>query len=217
MKKLAEKLVEIGAVRLTTPDNLFTWVSGIKSPIYCDNRLTISYPEIRGMIADEFAKIVREKYPEATVIAGTATAGIPHAAFVAERLGLPMVYVRSAGKDHGTGKLIEGVLSPVAAGGKKDKAAPKVVLVEDLFSTGKSSVAAVRALKAEGAEVVGCIGIFSYGFDAVAKAFKEVGVPFEALTGYSEILEIELAKGLVDKDTQALLSKWSKDPEMFIR
>lgn len=205
MREIAEKLAEIRAVKLTTPDHLFTWVSGIKSPIYCDNRLIISYPDIRNFVAGCFSDMIREKYPEAEVIAGTATAGIPHAAWVAQILNLPMVYVRSSSKDHGTQRLIEGNLP----------AGSKTVLIEDLLSTGKSSVAAVRALKAEGANVLGCLAIFSYGFPEVVKVFDEVGVPVSSLTNYTEMLEYALETGLVSGDTRELLAKWSQNPRMF--
>ncbi|MDO4753511.1 MAG: orotate phosphoribosyltransferase [Bacillota bacterium] len=205
MKEIAKKLVEIRAVKLTTPDNLFTWVSGIKSPIYCDNRLIISYPEIRDMVAHGFADAIRAKYPDAQVIAGTATAGIPHAAWVAQILGLPMVYVRSSSKDHGTQKLIEGYMPEGS----------KVVLIEDLLSTGKSSVAAVKALKAEGADVLGCLAIFSYGFPAVDNVFSDIQVPVASLTNYGEVLEFAEETGLVKGEVKELLASWSKNPRMF--
>lgn len=205
MKEIARKLVEIGAVKLTTPDNLFTWVSGIKSPIYCDNRLIISYPEIRKMVASSFAQRIREHFGDVQIIAGTATAGIPHAAWVADILDLPMVYVRSASKDHGTKKLVEGNMP----------AGSKVVLIEDLLSTGKSSTAAANALRSEGADVIGCLAIFSYGFTSAAEAFTSIGVPFSHLTSYIEILEIGIETGLIDDKTKGLLEKWSSNPHMF--
>lgn len=205
MKEIAKKLAEIHAVKLTTPDNLFTWVSGIRSPIYCDNRLIISYPDIRDFVARSFAENIREKYPDAEVVAGTATAGIPHAAWVAQILGLPMVYVRSSSKDHGTQKLIEGYMPEGS----------KVVLIEDLLSTGKSSAAAVKALKAEGANVLGCLAIFSYGFPEVDKVFAEIGVPVASLTNYGEMLEFAVESGLVSGEMRELLFKWSQNPGMF--
>lgn len=205
MKEIAKHLVEIGAVKLTGPDNLFTWVSGIKSPIYCDNRLIISYPEIRNRVAHGFADVIRERYPEVEIIAGTATAGIPHAAWVADILGLPMVYVRSSSKDHGTKKLIEGHMPEHS----------KVVLIEDLLSTGKSSIAAVRALQQEGGNVLGCLAIFSYGFPAVDEVFEEAKIPCSSLTNYVELLEYALEIGLVDGETQALLAEWRKNPRVF--
>ncbi len=206
MKEIARKLVEIGAVKLTTPDKLFTWVSGIKSPIYCDNRLIISYPEVRGLVASKFAEEIKKRFGDVEIIAGTATAGIPHAAWVADILGLPMVYVRSASKDHGTKKLVEGVL-PAGA---------KVVLIEDLLSTGKSSVSAVNALIGEGADVLGCLAIFSYNFDVAAEAFANIGIPFSSLTGYHEVLEIGIETGLISGEIRGLLQKWSENPHMFV-
>lgn len=205
MREIAKKLVEINAVKLADPDHLFTWVSGIRSPIYCDNRLVISYPEIRNLVASGFADVIRTKYPDAEVIAGTATAGIPHAAWVAQILDLPMVYVRSSSKDHGTQKLIEGNLNRGA----------KVVLIEDLLSTGKSSIAAVRAIKAEGGDVLACLAIFSYGFSAVDEVFAAEQTPAETLTNYREVLEFAEETGLVKGETKELLSKWSQNPRMF--
>lgn len=205
MKEIAKKLAEIRAVKLTTPDHLFTWVSGIKSPIYCDNRLIISYPDIRDMVARSFAEKIRENYPDVEIVAGTATAGIPHAAWVAQILGLPMVYVRSSSKDHGTQKLVEGWMPQGS----------KVVLIEDLLSTGKSSVAAVKALKAEGANVLGCLAIFSYGFPEVDEVFSEIAVPVSSLTNYGEMLEFAVESGLVVGEMKELLAKWSQNPRMF--
>ncbi len=205
MIEIAEKLVEIGAVKITTPDNLFTWVSGIKSPIYCDNRLVMSYPEIRKMVAKRFAEMIKEQYPDTEIIAGTATAGIPHAAFTAEILELPMVYVRSASKGHGTKKLVEGNMP----------AGSKVLLIEDLLSTGKSSVAALKALRSEGAEVSACMAIFNYGFEDVEKAFKEVRADYYSLTTYSEVLGVAEKSGALASEQVELLSKWSKNPRIF--
>lgn len=205
MKEIAKKLAEIRAVKLTTPDHLFTWVSGIKSPIYCDNRLIISYPDIRDLVARSFAEEIKKRYPDVEIVAGTATAGIPHAAWVAQILGLPMVYVRSSSKDHGTQKLIEGWMPEGA----------KVVLIEDLLSTGSSSVAAVKALKAERANVLGCLAIFSYGFPEVDRVFAEIEVPVSSLTNYSEMLEYAVETGLVAGEMKTLLSDWSRNPRMF--
>ena len=156
MKQVAKDLLNIKAVKLS-PEEPFTWASGIKSPIYCDNRLTISYPEIRTRIAKGIAALIKEQYPDAQVIAGTATAGIPHAAWVAEELNLPMIYVRSKPKDHGRGKQIEGVLAPGA----------KTVVIDDLLSTGGSVLKAVSAAKNEGADVVGVCAIFSYQLPSI--------------------------------------------------
>ncbi len=203
MKEIAEQLLKIGAVKITDPNHLFTWVSGIKSPIYCDNRLIMSYPDIRQLVASHFANRIKVKYPKAEIIAGTATAGITHAAFTAHELNLPMVYVRSSSKEHGTKKLVEGYLPKGA----------KVVLIEDLLSTGKSSTAAVRALKEEGADVLGCLAVFNYGFDDVRRAFGEL--EYESLTTYSEVLEIAVREGSVAKEQLDVLQAWRNNPRVF--
>ena len=171
MKQVAKDLLSIKAVTLS-PEEPFTWASGIKSPIYCDNRLTISYPEVRKRIAKGIADIIREKYPETEVIAGTATAGIPHAAWIAEELNLPMIYVRSKPKDHGRGKQIEGVLAE----------GQKVVLIDDLLSTGGSVLKAVDAAKNEGADVLGVCGIFSYQLSKLDDNFKAYNLSYATLT-----------------------------------
>ncbi len=203
MKEVAEQLLKIGAVKITDPEHLFTWVSGIRSPIYCDNRLIMSYPGIRQLVAKEFANRIKEDYPEVEIIAGTATAGITHAAFTAHELNLPMVYVRSSSKAHGTKKLVEGHLPQGA----------KVVLIEDLLSTGKSSTAAVRALREEGAEVLGCLAVFNYGFDEVRRAFGDL--VYESLTTYSEVLEIAVLEGSVPKEKLDILEAWRENPRIF--
>lgn len=198
-------LLDIKAVSIVDEDNLFTWVSGIKSPIYCDNRLTISYPEVRNTIADGFADLIKEKYPEVNVVAGTATAGIPHAAWVAERVDKPMVYVRSASKGHGKGNQIEGVV----------KAGDKVVLIEDLISTGGSSLKAVEALVEAGAEVITVLGIFNYNFTKMENRFGEAKVCFETLTDYKTLLPIAIERGYVPAEKKETLLKWCENPEIF--
>lgn len=204
-EQIAKKLLEIKAVSLVGPDNLFTWVSGIKSPIYCDNRVTISYPEVRDLIAQGFAERIRQDYPSVEVIAGTATAGIPHAAWVAQILNLPMVYVRATAKEHGKGNQIEGRISE----------GQKVFLIEDLFSTGGSSLKAVDALVAGGADVIGVGAIFTYGFPEVAKKFEDAHVAQFSLTDYQTLLPIAQTEGYVEqKDVEALLS-WSQNPRVF--
>lgn len=205
-KELAKSLLEIKAVALTDTKNLFTWASGIKSPIYCDNRLTISYPEVRAKIINGFVDLVNNKFPEAEVIAGTATAGIPHAAWVSDRLNLPMVYVRSSAKDHGKSKQIEGVLLK----------GQKVVLVEDLLSTGGSSLKAVQALRDAGAEVLGVIAIFTYGFNYVDENFAKEGLPYFALTDYTTLLPIAVEHKYIDEAELSLLNKWREDPKIFM-
>jgi orotate phosphoribosyltransferase len=175
----AKLLVSIGAVELRSdPATWFTWASGERAPIYCDNRVVMSFPDVRKQIADGLAESIRRAYPDAEVIAGTATAGIPHAAWVAERLALPMVYVRGAAKDHGKGKRVEG----------RALAGERVVLIEDLVSFGGSALAAVEALEAEGGKVIGVQAIFSYGFPAAAERFAAAGKRVLALTGYDALL-----------------------------
>lgn len=206
-RKIAEALLDAKAVTVTDTDNLFTWVSGIKSPIYCDNRITISYPAIRKMIAEAFVAKIKEQCPDVEVIAGTATAGIPHAAWVADLLELPMIYVRSKPKEHGASKQIEGVLTE----------GQKVVVIEDLFSTGKSSVGAVKAVQAEGGNVIKVLGIFSYGFKVLEEAFEGVGTTHESLSNYQTLLEVALERNVFDEKQLPLLKKWSEDPRMFTK
>ncbi len=205
-REIAESLLEIKAVTIVDENNLFTWVSGIKSPVYCDNRMTISYPVVRDLIAEGFAKIIRESYPDVDIIAGTATAGIPHAAWVAQKLGLPMVYVRSSAKEHGKGKQTEGVMPQGS----------KVVLIEDLLSTGGSSMKACEALIAEGGDVVATLAIFSYNFPQVDALFTEKGIPYATLTDYETLLPIAVEKGYVEASSLETLLKWSKDPKIFM-
>lgn len=205
-REIAESLLKIKAVTVVDENHLFTWVSGIKSPVYCDNRLTISYPEVRNKIAHGFAEMIKERFKDAEVIAGTATAGIPHAAWVAQILDLPMVYVRSSAKEHGKGKQTEGVFKPGA----------KVVLIEDLFSTGGSSVKACEALIEEGADVIGCLAIFSYNFKQVETRFVEKNIPFATLTDYETLLPIAVEMGYVDAGSLETLLKWRENPKMFI-
>lgn len=206
-REIAESLLKIKAVTVAGEDNLFTWVSGIKSPVYCDNRMTISYPEVRKKIAEGFAQIIRTHYPEVEIIAGTATAGIPHAAWVAQLLDLPMVYVRSAAKEHGRGKQTEGVL-PMGA---------KVVLIEDLLSTGGSSIKACEALIFEGANVIATLAIFSYNFPQVDALFAGKGIPYHTLSDYKTLLPIAVEMGYVDEQSLELLLKWSDNPKLFTK
>jgi orotate phosphoribosyltransferase len=204
--KIPKMLLDIKAVHLTDTQNLFTWVSGIKSPIYCDNRLTISYPEVRTAIADGFVNIIKDKFPEAELIAGTATAGIPHAAWVSDKLNLPMVYVRSAAKDHGRSKQIEGVLEK----------GTKVVVIEDLLSTGGSSMQAVKALQEAGADVIGLAAIFTYGFSQVAALFNGENIPYYTLTNYDDLLSVAVENDYIKGDELELLRKWKDSPKMFM-
>lgn len=204
MKEIAKDLLKIKAVKLS-PDKPFTWASGIKSPIYCDNRLTISYPEIRKQIAQGLAAQIKAEFPDVEVIGGVATAGIPHAAWVADELGLPLIYVRSKPKDHGRGKQIEGVLPAHA----------KTVLIDDLLSTGGSVLRAVKAAQNEGADVIGVGAIFSYQLSAVSANFKQVGLSFTTLTNYSELLEAATEENYIAEDQLETLKKWRKAPEKW--
>lgn len=199
--EIAGKLLEIGAVHLN-PERPFTWTSGLKSPIYCDNRMTMSYPETRRFVANAFAEIIRSSYPSVEVIAGTATAGIPHAAWVAELLNLPMIYVRDKAKGHGRHNQIEGVL--------KEK--QKVIVIEDLISTGGSSVRAANAVREAGGQVLGVLAIFSYQFDKAEQAFGEAGYPFETLSNYTALLQMAKEKGIVKEDQMEALTQWRLDP-----
>lgn len=204
MKEIAKDLLKIKVVKLS-PDKPFTWASGIKSPIYCDNRLTISYPEIRKQIAQGLAAQIKAEFPDVEVIGGVATAGIPHAAWVADELGLPLIYVRSKPKDHGRGKQIEGVLPAHA----------KTVLIDDLLSTGGSVLKAVKAAQNEGADVIGVGAIFSYQLPAVSANFKQVGLSFTTLTNYSELLEAATEENYIAADQLETLKKWRKAPEKW--
>ncbi len=206
-KEIAKKLLEIRAVTIKDTSNLFTWASGIKSPIYCDNRLTMSYPEVRDAVAEGFKEIIEKEFPEAGIIAGTATAGIPHAAWVSQKMELPMVYVRSSAKGHGKQNQIEGKLFE----GKK------IVLVEDLLSTGGSSMKAVKVLKEAGADVIGVVAIFSYNFKKVEDLFSEEAVEYRTLTNYDVLLPIAMEMGYVKEEELDLLKQWNKDPYIFTK
>ncbi|MFD3258533.1 orotate phosphoribosyltransferase [Paenibacillus lentus] len=202
--EVAGKLLDIEAVALR-PHQPFTWTSGIKSPIYCDNRLTMSYPEIRDLIAESFAAIIRSSYPQAEVIAGTATAGIPHAAFVSQKLGLPMIYVRDKAKGHGKENLIEGLIKP----------GQKVIVIEDLISTGGSSIKAAQAVQEAGAEPLAVLAIFNYELDKGTQAFQGAGLPLQTLSNYASLIEVAIEKGIVKPNDLALLKSWREDPASF--
>lgn len=203
-RRIASDLLALGAVILS-PDAPFTWASGLRSPIYCDNRLTLSTPAVRDHIAEGFARIVAEQGFEPDVVVGTATAGIAHAAWLADRLTLPMAYVRSKPKGHGRGNQIEG----------RVEEGQRVVLVEDLVSTGGSSVAAVEALRQAGAEVAAVLAIFSYGLDASRDAFEEADVPLHTLTDYGTLLDVAAAEGRLDEEARAVLRAWRADPQSW--
>lgn len=201
-RHLAAALLFIEAVTLS-PRDPFTWSSGLKSPLYCDNRLTLGHPPVRARIADGFAALVREHGYALDAVAGTATAGIPHAAWLAERLDLPMVYVRGEAKEHGRGRQIEGGLSDEA----------RVVVVEDLVSTGRSSIDAVEALREAGAEVAAVLAIFSYGLSASHRRFDEAGLPLHTLTDFDTLLAVAEKHSALDASDRRLLEDWKRDPE----
>lgn len=196
-KQIAQQLLSIGAVELR-PNDPFTWASGVKSPIYCDNRLTMSYPAVRKAIADALAETIRFEYPDAQVIAGTATAGIPHAAWVAERLDLPMVYVRSKPKGHGQSNLIEGKIQP----------GQKAVVIEDLISKGGSVLQAAQALQDAGFEVTGIAAIFTYGLPQAEQAIQEAGFTFHTLTDFPALVEQAGESGAIAAADLPMLSEW---------
>ncbi|MFJ5713371.1 orotate phosphoribosyltransferase [Neobacillus sp. NPDC093127] len=200
-QKIAAKLLEINAVALR-PQEPFIWTSGLKSPIYCDNRLTLSFPEVRREIAKGLQTLILEYFPEAEVIAGTATAGIPHAAWVSELLNLPMCYVRSKAKGHGNGNQIEGRVA----------ARQKVVVVEDLISTGGSVITAVQALREAGCNVLGVVSIFTYGLEKGKQLLQEAEIESFSLTDFPALIEAAISAGDVSPGDQESLLLWRKDP-----
>lgn len=200
-KAVAEKLLQVQAIRLN-PENPFTWASGWRSPIYCDNRKVLSFPYIRDFIKSELCNTVFEKFPDAQLLAGVATAGIAWGAMVADQLKLPNIYVRPKPKEHGLGNQIEGHY-------EKGK---RVVVIEDLVSTGKSSLQVVDVLKAEGLEIEGMVSIFTYGFNTADESLKKAGVKLFSLTNYPTLIELAIEKGIVSKDHQSVLLNWSADP-----
>jgi orotate phosphoribosyltransferase len=197
----AEKLLQIDAVKLS-PTQPFTWASGWKSPIYCDNRKVLSFPYIRDYIKSELCNVAFERFPEANLIAGVATAGIAWGAMIADQLKLPFIYVRPKPKEHGLGNQIEGAFQPGA----------KVVIIEDLVSTGKSSLQVVEVLRAAGVEVVGMISIFNYRFETGRLTFEQSGVELISLTDYPTLLTLAKQKGMIQEDQEEILLNWSKDP-----
>jgi orotate phosphoribosyltransferase len=203
-RQVAEKLLEIKAIKLQ-PTNPFIWASGWESPIYCDNRKTLSYPEIRNYIKIQLARLILEKYHDVDAIAGVATGAIAQGAMVAEELGLPFVYIRSSRKDHGLENLIEGDLKP----------GMKVVVIEDLISTGGSSLAAVKAVENDNCEVVGMMAIFTYGFQVAIDAFKEAGIELTTLSDYETLIEVALETKYILKNNIGTLKEWRKDPSSW--
>ena len=203
-QQVAEFLLQIKAIKLQ-PDNPFTWASGWKSPIYCDNRVTLSHPTIRTYIRQQLSLIIQEEFGAVGCIAGVATAGIPQGALVAQELGLPFIYVRSKPKDHGTGSMIEGEVIP----------GQRVVVIEDLISTGKSSLQAVDALRDAGCEVAGLAAIFSYGFDTATENFKQANCKFFTLSNYSALLKYAEQNHYISVEDTEILRKWRISPSTW--
>lgn len=200
---VAQKLLEIKAVNFS-PDEPYTWASGLKSPIYTDNRLIMSFPEVRSVIEDALADLIKENFPDVDVIAGTATAGIPHAAFVSDRLNLPMIYVRSSAKDHGKQNAIEGALN----------AGDKVVIIEDLISTGGSVIKAADKVQEAGGQVLAVVAIFDYLLPASKDAFEAAGYPLLTLTNYVKILDHAVQDPKLSAHYDKLMD-WYKDPKAW--
>jgi orotate phosphoribosyltransferase len=200
-KITAENLLQIKAIKLQ-PSNPFTWASGWKSPIYCDNRKTLSFPEVRSFIRDSFAELIKDLYPEAEMIAGVATGAIAHGALVADKLGLPFIYVRSGAKEHGLGNQIEGYFEK----------GQKVVVIEDLISTGGSSLNAVSALREAGCDVMGMVAIFTYEFKKASDAFASENCRLNTLSNYSELIDTALKTGFIGLTEVETLKKWRMDP-----
>ena len=205
-KITAQKLLKIKAIKLQ-PSNPFTWASGWKSPIYCDNRKLMSYPDIRNFLKIQFCRIILEKYPNVEAIAGVATGAIAPGAIVADLLGLPFVYIRATPKGHGLENMIEGDLKPKQ----------KVIVVEDLVSTGQSSLKAVQAIRKNGAEVIGMVSIFSYGFPIATKNMSDAKVELTSLSNYDAVLEEALRTDYIDKSELKTLQDWRKNPDTWGR
>ncbi len=200
-QRVAKALLDIHAVTLN-PDQPFTWASGLKSPIYTDNRLTISYPEVRQAIFNGMVEQIKLHFSEADVIAGTATAGIPHAAWVAQNMELPMIYVRTKPKDHGQGKQIEGVL----------KEGQKVVVIDDLISTGGSVLNAVRAVNNAGGKVIGVVSVFTYDLPTAEQNFMANGLKYYSVTDYMTLIKVAKENNQISADHLKSLQEWRKDP-----
>jgi orotate phosphoribosyltransferase len=199
--KVAEFLLQIKAIKLQ-PTNPFTWASGWKSPIYCDNRITLSHPSVRTYIRQKLTQLVQEEFGSVDLIAGVATAGIPQGVLVAQELGLPFAYVRAKAKEHGTGSLIEGEIVE----------GQRVVVVEDLISTGKSSIQAIEALRGAGLSVAGLVSIFTYGFDLAEENFKQAKCRHSSLSNYTTLIEYAAEHSFIGENDVELLAKWRKDP-----
>ncbi|MFI5133604.1 MAG: orotate phosphoribosyltransferase [Chitinophagales bacterium] len=200
-KIVAEKLLQVNAVKLN-PEHPFTWASGWKSPIYCDNRRVLSFPFTRDYIKSELCNMVFEKFPDAELLAGVATAGIAWGAMTADQLKLPYIYVRPKPKEHGLGNQVEGFFEK----------GQKTVVIEDLVSTGKSSLQVADVLKKEGLNVIGMVSIFNYGFSVASDAFSKAGLMYYSLTNYTSLIELAIEKGIVSSGQQEILLKWRDDP-----
>ncbi|MEI2737420.1 MAG: orotate phosphoribosyltransferase [Chitinophagaceae bacterium] len=205
-KAVAEKLLQVNAIKLN-PEQPFTWASGWKSPIYCDNRKVLSFPFIRDFIKSEMCNVIFEKFPDAELLAGVATAGIAWGAMAADQLKLPYIYVRPKPKEHGLGNQIEGFY----------ESGQKVVVIEDLVSTGKSSLQVVDVLKEQGLQVAGMVSIFTYGFAVATEAFSKASLTYYSLTDYLTLIESAIQKGIVSASQQDVLLKWRDDPANWNR
>ncbi|MCE8164967.1 orotate phosphoribosyltransferase [Porphyromonas gingivalis] len=203
-KLIASKLIEVKAIKLQ-PNNPFTWASGWKAPIYCDNRKTLSYPQIRSLIKLELARVISETFGDVEAIAGVATGAIAQGALVADLLGLPFVYVRSSPKDHGLENLVEGELKPNS----------KVVVIEDLISTGGSSLKAAEAIRNFGCEVLGMVAVYTHGFPMAEQNFEKAEVKLVTLTDYDQVIEEALQTGYISAENVELLREWRKSPETW--
>ena len=203
-KKIADYLLQIKAIKLQ-PSNPFTWASGWKSPIYCDNRKTLSFPEVRTYIRDSFEYTVAKLYPDVQLIAGVATGAIAHGALVAEKMGLPFIYVRSEAKGHGLGNQIEGYFEK----------GQKVVVIEDLISTGGSSLNAVKALREAGCEVLGMVAIFTYGFQKASDGFASEECRLDTLSNYNVLIDCAMNSGYIGQSDIETLKKWRVDPSVW--
>ena len=203
-KQFAQKLMDIKAIKLQ-PNDPFTWASGWKSPIYTDNRKTLGYPSLRSFVKLELCHVIQENFPEADAVAGVATGAIAQGALVAEELGLPYCYVRPKPKDHGMGNQVEGEI----------KKGSKVIVVEDLISTGGSSLKAVAALREYGVEGIGMVASFTYGFPVAEEAFREAGVKLITLSNYDAVIEQAAENGYIKEEEKAVLAEWRKDPSVW--
>jgi orotate phosphoribosyltransferase len=205
-KAVAEKLLQVNAIKLN-PEKPFTWASGWKSPIYCDNRKVLSFPYIRDFIKSEMCNVVYEKFPDAEMLAGVATAGIAWGAMVADQLKLPYIYVRPKPKEHGLGNQIEGYFEK----------GQRVVVIEDLVSTGKSSLQVVDVLREQGMEVIGMASIFTYGFSIATESFSKASLTYQSLTDYPALIELAVKKGIIQAEQLDILLNWRDDPANWMK